>query len=50
MSVNPAWWNCWPGSRASISFEELRLCGDRSRRAPAAPGPCIIRSRHQRYS
>ena len=39
-----------PDSGASVSFEELRLCRNRSRRAPAAPGPCIIRSRHQRRS
>ena len=35
---------------ASIAFDELRLCGNRRRRAPATPQPCIIRSRHQRYS
>ncbi len=38
------------GGGTSVTFGELRLCGNRSRRAPAAPASCIIRSRHQRYS
>src|ERR1700730_11312735 len=28
-------------SGASVTFDELRLCGHRRRRAPAAPQPCI---------
>ena len=39
-----------PTVERQLAFDELRLCGHRSRRPPAAPGPCIIRSRHQRCS
>ena len=35
---------------AAVTFDKLRLCGHRRRRAPAASQPCIIRSRHQRCS
>ena len=35
---------------ARVSFDDLWLCCNRSRRPPAAPAPCIIRSRNQRCS
>ena len=50
VGYHPAGRNRRAGSGASVTFGELRLCGNRRRRAPAAPAPCIIRSRHQRYS
>ena len=39
-----------PTVERSVGFGALRLCRSRSRRSPAAPAPCSIRSRHQRHS
>ena len=38
----------WADSGASVRFDELRFCGNRSWRAPATQAHCDIRSRHQR--
>jgi hypothetical protein len=39
-----------PTVERQVRFDALRLCCHRSRGPVAAPGPCIIRSCHQRGS
>jgi hypothetical protein len=39
-----------PTVERQTALDTLRLCGDRSGRAPAAPPSCIIRSGHRRDS